>query len=220
MAIVVDPNEMFAGNASINAHIHGILQKFNGPTQSKMLSSVRDVRRALDQATDDIDRFAKDAQARHIFREFLVGEHLQDCGYADLEYSAEIDGLTPDWLDRTAKLLVEVFTTERGGTAIPQNRFHSTLEGKASKYKCIVERHQLQFVIAIHPDFLVNMDLQDCEDAVRASDVPGRFPCLTGILCFAETWAVGQNQSYRFDFFPNPMALRPMNSISVGLANV
>jgi hypothetical protein len=205
-----NPNERLAGNDSINAVIHEILSKSSEPSRSRMLRKIRQDRDTLAQQRTD----QADANARHTFREFLVGYKFNSMGFC-LEYNKKISGQTPDWYDEKNRLLVEVFTCERGGRSDPVQRVAGTIDEKVTKYMHIVKRDALRFVAAIHGDFACGFDRDDCERAVSQNRLFEQYSELTGVVFYAETNVVpvdprdlsmGVRQEYQFVYLSNRSA--------------
>jgi hypothetical protein len=207
-----DPNEQFAGNSSINAEIHGILACFPEPSRSRMRTKIRQDAKALrKQGTDQADE-----AARHTFREFLVARRLNENGFG-LEYNKKIEGRTPDWFDEKDKLLLEVFTCERGGKSPARERLGATLAKKAAKYRQMVSDKGLFYVVAAYGDFLACLLAEDCDDAIRENRIFESYPDLSGVIFFADSTvfkvkrpdgSIELKQDYRFTYFGNPTALR------------
>ena len=207
--------ETFSPNKAINDDIVELLSKFPEPSFSRMRRKIRQDRdAALQQATEQAD-----SNARHTFREFLVAERLNDNGL-HLEYSPTIDSLTPDWYDHHAKILLEVFTCERGGGADKIKRVAGRIGEKVNKYRAIVSSMNLSYVVAVHGDFLSNFDLVDFQDCIRDEKVFDLYPDLSGVIFFAESTiertklADGTTKFkaiYAFDYIANPAAHRPLD---------
>ncbi len=205
-----DPSERFAGNSAINAEIHEIIGSFSEPSRSRMLRKIRQNRSVLDKyRTEDAD-----ASARHTFREFLVAKQLNSTGFR-LEYERKIGGQTPDWYDEQNKIVLEVFTCERGGRSSPAQRVATRLAEKATKYRALVRDKSLHFVIAVHGDFITGLDSDDCEEAIADRCLFERYPDLSGVIFFAETddalvrqtdGTMASKQPYCYTYFANPNA--------------
>lgn len=211
----MDPNEIFARNQSMNDQIHAILNRFSGSTQLRMIKTLRDHRANLDaaRASNDVALLGQaDEQARHTFREFLIGNYLLEAGFCSLEYSPELNGKTPDWLDKTRGILVEVFTNERSGGSLPLNRALSVLQKKLEKYAALASKSDFSFIVAIHGDFLGGIDIHERAEMLRGGKFFIDHPVLDGVVHFAET----QNricmwkQTYDFAYFSNPRSEHPL----------
>ncbi len=180
--LVYDPNEGFAPNTSINAHLHEILARTSEPSRARMRKRLREHRRTFDKHGTE----AADQSARHTLRELLVGDKLNRAGL-HLEYNRNIDGKTPDWYDEDNRLIVEVFTCERDGVSQPQKRAAATIIGKVTKYDKIIATHSLTFILAVHGDIINGLDFEDCEDLIADHRLFERFPQLSGVIQFGET---------------------------------
>ena len=200
---LIDPNEAFAGNSAINADIHQLLAEFPEPSRSRMLRQIRRDRDVLmERGTEQADQ-----QARHTFREFLCARRLNQNGF-HLEYSRKFGEQTPDWFDPDRRLVLEVFTCERGGKSDPVTRVADRIAEKVAVYRQLVEDQQLFFVVAVYGDFLCGFGEYDCEQAISDGDLFGRYRELSGVLFFSETTVVRRQQQYGFTYFPNAKASR------------
>ena len=214
-----DPSEQFAPNPDFDADIHQVLAdpNFSEASRQRMRKKIRDARDAsLKHGTAQAD-----ADARHIFREFLPAKELNGHGF-HLEYSENIDGRTPDWYDRDNNLLLEVFTCERGGTSDPVQRVASTIVKKVEKYRGVVENALLFFVVAVYGDFLIPFIDEDCRQAIDEGHLFDRHTELSGVIFFAESnfrniqpidgpSKLRRKQMYQFTYFDNPNATRKIN---------
>jgi len=192
-----------------------MLAGFPEPSRSRMRKRIRHKVAALQkQGTEQAD-----AQARHTFREFLPAWELFQRGF-DLEYEKPIGGQKPDWFDDANKLVLEVFTCERGGNPVTINkRVADAIATKVSKYANALNGMSLRFVVAVHPHFDTFYDDIDCEDTIRDHRVFEASE-LSGVLLFAETnigvkrmpdGTMKRRQFYGFHYFPNPTAGRPID---------
>jgi hypothetical protein len=207
--------ERFSYNSAFDEDIHEIIDAFPEPSRTRMRKKIRQDQEVLLRSPNE----NTDSNARHTFREFLVAYQLQQHGLS-LEYGKSISGQTPDWIDEKRKLLLEVFTCERGGCSDPILRTANSIAEKTLKYKAIVEAGALHFVLGIHGDFLSGLnDRFDCEDALAQSGIC-EGGVLSGIVFFTETnvellplptGQVRKKQRYSFDFIPNEKATRPLD---------
>ena len=208
-------NEHFTPNQSINDALNEMIGGFPEPSRSRMRRKIlHDIEALHRHQTDDAD-----AAARHTFREFIVGWQLFQRGF-NLEYDHEIGDQTPDWCDEPKKLAVEVFTCERGGTSDVVKRLVSGVSDKVGKYGRTIAANDLHFVVGVHGDFYSGLDDIDAEDAAANGRLFGAGPDLSGVIFFAETTVIpvpkadgtrGRKQLYRFRYFPNPGATRPID---------
>jgi hypothetical protein len=159
-----------------------------------MRKAILNARKAAEKHRDE----NTDASARHIFREFIPASILNQSGFA-LEYEKPIEGKKPDWLDDTAKLMLESYTYERGASSGFLVRATSSITDKCNKYKEIIEANSLRFVVAVYLDFLSGMLLDECrEDPKMFRPIFDANNSLWAILFFTETQVVGGRQRYGF----------------------
>lgn len=185
---------IFSPNSAIDTAIKEILQYFNAESQRRMCKAILNVKKAAEKHRDE----NTDAGARHIFREFIPASILNQNGFA-FEYEKLIQGKKPDWLDDTARLMLESYTYERGGFSSFLDRVKSSVSAKCNKYKDIVAANSLRFVVAVYLDFLTGMSLDDCrEDSERFRSVFDANDSLWAILFFTETQVTGCKQQYGF----------------------
>jgi hypothetical protein len=210
-----DPLEQFAGNSAINAEIHNILSSFPEPSRSRMRKKIRQDKATLDRLGTD----QADESARHTLREFLVARQLNSTGFC-LEYNKSVSGQTPDWYDEQNKIVLEVFTYERGGSGSPVQRVATRLAEKVTKYMALVRDKSLHFVIAVHGDFLTAFDADDCKEAIADDRLFERYPEVSGVIFFAETNVVRVKQTdgsmalkqlYGYLYFANTNATRKID---------
>jgi hypothetical protein len=210
-----DPVEQFAGNSAINAEIHNILSSFPEPSRSRMRKKIRQNKATSDRLGTD----QADESARHTFREFLVAQRLNSTGFC-LEYEKSVNGQTPDWYDEQNRIVLEVFTCERGGRSSPVQRVATRLAEKATRYRALVRDKSLHFVIAVHGDFLSAFDADDCEQAIADDRLFERHPEVSGVIWFGETKVVrvkqtdgsmARKQLYGYSYFANTNATRKID---------
>ncbi len=204
--------EILSPNQSINEDLHEMLGAFPEPSRSRMLKKIRHDRdTALNNPTENTD-----SNARHTFREFLVAYELLKYGLL-LEYSRNLSGQTPDWYADKEKILLEVFTCERGGTSNLVRRVIDGIAEKTSKYRSLIESNSLHFLVGIHGDIFSGFDSHCCEDVMSDGNHNN---LLTGIIFFSETFvdktilpdgSIRRKQRYSFRFFPNHSAARPFD---------
>lgn len=185
---------IFSPDSSINTAIKEMLQYFNEESQGRMRRAILDAKRAAEKHRDE----NTDAGARHIFREFIPASILNQNGFA-FEYEKSIQGKTPDWLDGSARLMLESYTYERGGSSSFIERVTSSVTAKCNKYKEIVATNSLHFVVSIYLDFLSGVSLNEClEDYEMFRPLFDANDSLWAILFFAETQVIGGKQYYGF----------------------
>lgn len=184
----------FSPNSSIDAAIKKLLPNFSTESQGRMRKAILSAKKAAEKYRDE----NTDAGARHIFREFIPASILNQGGFA-FEYDKSIQGKKPDWLDDTAKLMLDSYTYERGGTSSFVTRVSTLATDKCSKYKSIIAANSLRFLLAVYLDFLTGISLDDCrEDAELFRPVFNANESLTAILFFTETHVIDRTQYYGF----------------------
>ena len=185
---------IFSPNSAIDTVIKEMLPHFSAESQGRMRKAILNAKKAAGKHRDE----NTDAGARHIFREFIPASILNQNGFA-LEYEKPIQGKTPDWLDDTARLMVESYTYERGGSSSFLDRVTSSISAKCYKYKDIVAANSLRFLVAVYLDFLTGMSLDECrEDSEIFRSVFDANDSLWSILFFTETQVIGGKQQYGF----------------------
>jgi hypothetical protein len=208
------PFEHFTDNQSINNQLNAMLSEFSEASRSRMRKKIRHDIAALKKQGTKVD-----AQARHTFREFLPAQQLNHNGF-DLEYSKLIGGQTPDWFDESNKLVLEVFTVERGGTSDPMKRMADNVTEKVNKYEKLVVANSLRFVVAVHGDFLSCFEVDECEESIKDHRLFEQHHNLSGIIFFAEFTdpskplfqvVKDRQQPYAYTYFANPHAMRPID---------
>lgn len=181
-------------NSAIDTAIKELLPHFSPESQRRMRKAILNAKKAAQKHRDE----NTDASARHIFREFILASILNQNGFA-FEYEKRIEGKKPDWLDDTARLMLESYTYERGASSSFLARVTSSITGKCNKYKDIVEANSLRFLVAVYLDFLTGMLLDECrEDSKMFRPVFDANDSLWAILFFTETQVVRRRQCYGF----------------------
>ena len=171
-----------------------MLPYFSPESRRRMRKAILNAKKAAEKHRDE----NTDAGARHIFREFIPASVLNQNGFA-FEYEKPIQGQRPDWLDSTAKIMMESYTFERGGSSTFFERVSSSVIDKCNKYKEIVAANSYRFVIAVYLDFLTGITLSDCsEDAEMFRSVFDANDILWAILFFTETQVIDRKQHYGF----------------------
>jgi hypothetical protein len=184
----------FSPNSAIDTEIKEMLPYFNTESQGRMRKAILNAKKAAEKHRDE----NTDAGARHIFREFIPASILNQSGFS-FEYEKPVQGKTPDWLDDTARLMLESYTYERGGTSSFVDRVTSSVTNKCNKYKDIVAANSLRFVVAVYFDFLTFMLLDECrEDSEMFRPVFDDNDSLWAILFFTETQVIDGKQHYGF----------------------
>ncbi len=188
----------FASNPALQREIRTLLASFDEPSRSRMRAKMRHDR----AAARDLRTEQADANALHTYHEFVLGRQLQRRGFHP-EYNRRINGKTPDWFDERARLVLEVFTCEPGGTTPPPARVASRIAEKARKYAQTVRDQGFCFVIAVHGDPLGGLTAGDCEWAIGDGQLFATHLDLSGVIYFADEGP--------FVYFKNSLALRPVD---------
>lgn len=182
---------VFSHNSAIDADIKEILPFFDPASQRRMQKAILAAKKAAEKQRDE----NTDAGARHIFREFIPAYILNKNGFV-LEYERLIGGKKPDWLDETAKLMLESYTYERGAPSPFLIRVTAAINNKCNKYKEIVKANSLRFVVAVYLDFLTGILLEECrEDSKKFRPIFDVNNSLSAILFFTETQVLTETQA-------------------------
>jgi len=190
-----------------------MLARFGEPSRSRMRAKINADRAALrDQAGASTAEQA-DATARHTYHEFVVGLHLLRSGLQP-EYNCKLDGKTSDWFDERARLVLEVFTCERGGSTPLLTRVASRIAAKVRKYAESVRQHDLCFVVAVYGDAMSGLTAADCEQAIHYGQLFVEHRELSGVILFANAGTGDANSSTHI-YFANPQANRSIDLRSV-----
>jgi hypothetical protein len=139
----------FSPYSSIDNSINDIFPSFDEESQRRMRKSILNAKKSAIKHRDE----NTDAAARQKYREFIPATILNKKGYSFV-YEKPIQGKTPDWLDLTAKLMVESYTFERLGISTFLDRTTSAITCKCNKYKPIITANSLQFAVALYIDYL------------------------------------------------------------------
>jgi hypothetical protein len=185
---------VYSPNSAIDIAIKEMLPYFGSESQRRMQKAILAAKKAAEKQRDE----NTDAGARHIFREFIPASILNKNGFA-LEYEKPVGGKRPDWLDDTAKMILESYTYERIGSSPFLARVAAAITDKCNKYREIVETNSLRLVVAVYLDFLTGMSLDECrEDANMFVPIFDADNPLWAILFFTETQVIGGKQRYGF----------------------
>ena len=218
-----DSNKMkygqVAGNCSINALIYRCFEYICEDDERKFVRKFHEQPHASDQIM-------------HTFRELVLGAYLSSCGLK-VRYDFAIDSETPDWCildDRSAVIgIVELTNFHidkatdneiekqlwakrsavywRDGNKNNVNRLHDCLRKKADKYKPLIEKLGVPYVIAIFPEFRVAVDFEEELGPCLVDENAGLFRRseLSGVLYFEEGGG-----KYSFRYAINSNAIRPL----------
>lgn len=185
----------FSPYSSIDNSINEIFPNFDEESQRRMRKSILNAKKSTIKHRDE----NTDAAARHIFREFIPASILNQNGFF-FKYEKSIQRKRPDWVDFTARLMLESYTFERGGSSSFLDRVTSSVTYKCNKYKSIIASYSLRFVVVIYIDFLSPVMLLD-----EFREDPGFFrsvfdvnDSLWAILLFTESRIILGKQLYEF----------------------
>jgi hypothetical protein len=222
--MLADP-EIFTPNADFNTRFHELIPSFDEGSQRRIVCRLRRLRRAAEQDRRTEIR----ARISYALAELEIGARLRDSGYA-VEYESELDGMTPDWLDVGARLLVEVVNAglpakmcqdidrngmwcgfaESDGIPVAVGRAFSAIDSKIGTYKAVIDRHELSYVVAVCGAFENDAEMCDGRIAVEKWDLFNDRPHLSGVVYFV----LGANRSY--DYIPNCSAIHPVDLSAIG----
>jgi hypothetical protein len=167
-----------------------------------------------------------DQQFMHTFRELLAGVFVARQGF-EPHYEPELDGLTPDWrfdaagnpvfiadvvnfhIDRPIEVKLDRAMRESRAWCdwMPDNarRLCPSIQGKAAKYKDLVSRRALPFVVFIYSYFSACVQPREVETCLNGDDgLFDTYPTLAGVCHFE-----GAMDSYNFVYLANPRARHP-----------
>ena len=210
-----------AENAKINESIYTCFELLSEREQKKFVKEFEEIPHS-------------NIQIMHVFRELLLGAYFSAHGFS-VENEPKIMGKTPDWSivnSASTTAIVEmvyhhidrgtednIISQKKAGKTVisywpngndpDHQRLYSHIEQKAGKYKEIVTRLQVPYVVAVFVDFLAVIDDQEVKDYLMNGDAPlfTSYPDLSGVLHFEES----NRGSYYFRFIENPFALRKID---------
>ena len=201
-----------AGSKKISDAIYSCFQFLNEREAEKF------VRQFKKQPHDE-------GQVMHTFRELILGAYLAKYDF-QMCHDYEIDSKTPDWsiLDEnsqpqgifellnfhpdaeTSTDIIRQIEEKKDvwGYVVKPNTdrlYHKILE-KASKYKPIVLKHNLPYVIAVFGEFTAVVKEYEINESLSGEiGLFEMYPELSGLLYFEESAG-----SYLFSYKPNPHA--------------
>jgi hypothetical protein len=192
--MTITSETIFSSNRAIDEAIKELLPLFSIESQSKMKRAILHAKIAAEKYKNE----NTDANARHIFREFIPACYLNKNGF-NFEYKKHIQGKTPDWVDISERLLLESYTFERGGSSTYVNRINSSAIKKCNKYKPIIEANSFRFILVIYLDFLTCITLDECREN-RELFRPSFYNNITlwAIVFFTEAAILNNRQQYNF----------------------
>lgn len=184
----------FSPVPSIDIAIKEMLPNFNAESQKRMRKRILNAKKSAIKHGDE----NTDAAARHIFREFIPSSILNQNGFS-FEYERPLLGKKPDWMDERARLMMESYTYERGGTSHFLDRIMSKVTCKCNKYKSIIEEKSLSFIIAVYIDSLSDFLLVECrENPKMFRPVFDLNNSLWALLFFTETFFIEKKTTLWF----------------------
>lgn len=172
------------------------LSSFNEDSQKRMRNAIINASKAAEKYCDE----NTDANARHLFREFIPAIVLNKNGFF-FEYEKKSDDKKPDWIDNKSKILMESFTYERGGSTPFMNRVQVIISEKCCKYANIIVKNSYRFIIAIYIDFLSDVlldEIRECNEVFHPIFLGNK--SLSAILFFSED-SKSQNKKQHYEFF-------------------
>jgi hypothetical protein len=175
------------------------------------------------------------AQVMHTMVELVCGAYLSSKGFIVI-HEKRLNNLTPDWcivdeeyfpqaiielvnfhIDLETEKYIEeqkkikkVIGYRRDGNRNNINRLYESIRNKAQDYCNLANILNLPYVIALHPDFLISLDLEEVLSCL-ASEEHGLFnlyPHFSGLLFFENRGA-----QYVFQYIDNSKCLRKFNLI-------
>ncbi len=202
-----------AGNSSINTTIYRCFEHIVDEDARRFVKKFR-------------EQLADNEQVMHTFRELLVGGFLAS-NAVRVRYDHVLDGTTPDWVmvagDGELRGVVELvnFHPARAiddqiqqrrasgrawvGRVGPHGRrLYDRIREKGAKYKPLVERAGVPYVIAVFSEFTANVDLEEVQHCLcdEHDGLALLYPTISGILFFEER--IGR---YYFTYVPSPAAV-------------
>jgi len=200
-----------AGSNRINEAIYLCFQFLNDSEAEKF------IREFKEQPHDK-------GQVMHTFREIILGAYLAKHDF-QVCHDYEIDSKTPDWsiLDENSQPqcifeLLNFHPDAETSTDIVQQikekgiwcnfvkpnteRLYSKIWEKASKYKSVVRKHSLPYVIAVFGEFTAVVDEYEIDECLSGeTGLFEMYPEVSGLSYFEESAG-----SYLFSYKPNPHA--------------
>lgn len=163
-------------------------------------------------------------QVMHTFRELILGAYLSQSGL-QARHNCSIDSKTPDWciLDHSGpKGVIELVNFHpaaeiskdiadqmlkngiwcnflQGNT---QRLYHAILE-KTMKYKALVTKYQIPYVVSVFGEFDAFVDSDELEQCLfdKEGGIFNLYSEIAGVLYFEES-----SGTYFFSYLPNPTA--------------
>ena len=165
-----------------------------------------------------------ESQVMHTFRELILGAFLSQNQY-NIEYEFAIDSKTPDWcvLDDHSepRCIIELLNfnidAETKGEMIRQkqqkgiwsgfvnsniDRLYTKISKKVTKYKTLVRKHDLSFVISLFGEFTAFLEEYEINECLfeEGTGLFHLYPEMSGLLYFEE---YSGNYFFRYTINPN-----------------
>jgi hypothetical protein len=193
----------YSDNNSINKEIANLLTMFDPISKRKMEKAIickfRNLKKQHESKNTTIEKY--DSEARHIFREFIIGAKLNEFGY-NFEYEKNIENKTPDWIDENQNILIDSYTYERSGRSDLYTRLTDNIEGKCNKYRNIIKKNNYKFIVSVYIDFYTSYSFEDIkENSEKIWNIFNYNSNLWGIIFFTESYVTNKKQNYDFVFY-------------------
>lgn len=206
-----------AGNKAINKLIYQCFDAIND--ESEQLKFVNKFR-MLSPDSNEI---------MHTFRELVLGAYLSENGHQP-KYEYQIEGKTPDWsildgnditaiieqvnfhIDNETEKTINQQVKSRGlasywrdGKKNTVKRLWETLSDKARKYRALVIKLSIPYVLSLHAEFEVAIDIDEVKECLfdESFGIFKTYTEVTGLIYF-------QIHNLTFNYFPNPNALQTL----------
>jgi hypothetical protein len=208
-----------AGSKKVNYAIYYCFEHLCDKDQQRFVKKFREQPHDSDQIMDT-------------FRELILGAYLSSCGFG-VRHEYLVESKTPDWciLDNRSDVIcivelvnfhIDAVTESqiakerqakpfvvywRDGNKNNVERLYYRIRDKMQKYKAVIEKLSVPYVIAIYPDYKVVVDIEELRACLYPNDT-GLFQMyrhVSGVLYFEEN--AGQ---YLFRYEQNPNALRDL----------
>ena len=170
-------------------------------------------------------------QIMHTFRELILGAYLSSCGFK-VRHEYSVENKTPDWciLDDKSTVIgiielvnfhIDAVTEneidkqiDAKGTAVywrdankdNVSRLYDCIRNKARKYKSLLDKLGVPYIIAVFPEFQIVIDFKEELCPCLFDENTGLFkeyPEISGVLYFEEIGG-----KYFFYYAVNPKASR------------
>ncbi len=206
-----------AENESINALIYRCFENLLDSEQQKFIKKFR-------------EQPHNQAQIMHTLMELVCGAYVGSLGF-QIIHEYRINSDTPDWCivddENSPQVIVEFVDfhidlgTEKyieeqkktkmaigyrmNGKKNNIDRLYESIRKKAQAYRDLVDNLNLPYVIALHPDFLISLDLEEVLSCLTPEEhgIFNLYPHVSGLLFFEDSGA-----QYKFQYMGNSKCLR------------